>query len=67
MKDTEIQKVFEESFVKGTCFNSLSEALGDKTPFQINVARAMMAVSIAGAWNGFLAGFDLGRRVKKVE
>lgn len=52
----ELERYFEDTFLKGTCFASLKELREDKTLIQINAPRALIAVELMGKWSGFNAG-----------
>jgi len=52
MNKKELEKHFEEKYLKGTCFNTLKELLEDKTSIQINAPRALIAVNLLGIWKG---------------
>lgn len=54
--DKELERYFEDTFLKGTCFASLKELREDKTLIQINAPRALIAVELMGKWSGFNAG-----------
>lgn len=45
-------KLFEEKYLKGTCFNSLKELLADRTGYEVNIVRCLIAVELKGVWRG---------------
>ena len=49
---------FESKYLKGTCFESLKELLDDKTGFQINIYRCLIAVELKGVWRGLQEQLD---------
>ena len=55
-----LEKEFEESELKHTCFDNLKELKKDKTLVQINAPRALIACELLGRWGGFLKGFERG-------
>ena len=53
MNKKELQKYFEEKYLKGTCFDgSLKELLKDETNWQVNIVRCLIAVELKGVWRG---------------
>lgn len=54
-----LEALFTEKFLKHSCFNSIKELEEDKTPYQINAVRALIACNLSGAWQGFQLGYSL--------
>jgi len=52
MNSEELEKYFEEKYLKGTCFNSLKELKQDKTLVEVNAYRALIALELLGVWQG---------------
>ena len=52
MNEKEVKKLFEEHYLRGTCFNSLEDLLKDTTNYQINIVRCLIAVELKGVWRG---------------
>ncbi|KKL87964.1 hypothetical protein LCGC14_1929420 [marine sediment metagenome] len=52
MTHTQLEKYFEEKYLKGTCFNSLKELEKDNTLVDVNAPRALIAVNLMGVWRG---------------
>lgn len=52
MNPKELEKYFEEKYLKRTCFESLKELKQDKTLVEINAYRALIAVELLGVWRG---------------
>ena len=52
MKKKELQKHFEEKYLKGTCFDSLKELREDKSTLEGNLPRALIALELNGVWRG---------------
>ena len=48
----ELEKLFEERYLKGTCFSSLKELQEDKTLVDVNAPRALIAIELIGIWRG---------------
>lgn len=52
MKKKQLQKYFEERYLKHTCFDTLDELLKDNTLVDVNAVRALIAVELLGVWRG---------------
>ena len=52
MKKKELDKWFTEKFLKGTCFPTIKELLKDKTNYEINIVRCLIAVDLTGIYQG---------------
>lgn len=48
----ELHELFEEKYLKGTCFNSLEELRKDNSTFENNLPRALTALELHGIWRG---------------
>jgi len=60
MKKEEMVKLFEERYLRGTCFETLEGLTSYKTNILVNSPRALIAVNLLGIWQGF---FDCGGRL----
>jgi len=53
MNKEEMIKLFEEKYLRGTCFETFEELEADKTNMFVNAPRALIAVNLLGVWRGF--------------
>jgi hypothetical protein len=54
MKRKDLIKLFEDNFLKHTCFGTLGEVLKDNTPVDSNAYRALLACQLVGTWQGLV-------------
>lgn len=52
MTKKQLTRYFEQKYLTGTCFESLKKLLADKTDFQVNIYRCLIAVELKGVWRG---------------
>ena len=58
MKDAFSKKAllvyFENEVLKHTCFDSFKELMEDRTDWQVNIVRCLIAVELKGVWRGMM-------------
>jgi len=64
MNEKDLKKLFEDKYLKGTCFDSLKELLKDHTNVEINAPRALIACNLEGIWRGL---GELSKRTKSLK
>ena len=52
MTKEELKKLFEEKYLRGTCFKSFEELKSDNTTIDVNAVRALIALELKGVWRG---------------
>ena len=64
MNKQQLQKYFEEKYLKGTCFDTLKDLLNDRTDYRVNIVRCLIAVELKGVWRGLQ---ELSKKMENVD